>query len=117
MERNANGWWQLITALPEGTYTTVVQFVVDKEGNISDVRSLTNHGYGMEEEAMRVIKKVPNGMQPCKMAGRVKPTVNNLSPSRCRANKEYFHLIKILQLTLEDFLFLQVGQSNLFLVR
>ena len=37
----------------------VVQFVVDKEGNISDVRSLTNHGYGMEEEAMRVIKKGP----------------------------------------------------------
>ena len=45
---------------PEGTYTVYVQFVVDKEGNISDVKALTNHGYGMEEEAVRVIKKGPN---------------------------------------------------------
>src|SRR5688572_26508314 len=44
---------------PEGTYTTVIQFVVDKEGNISDVRAMTNHGYGMEQEAIRVIQKGP----------------------------------------------------------
>jgi len=44
---------------PEGTYNTVIQFVVDKEGNISDVRALTNHGYGMEQEAIRVIQKGP----------------------------------------------------------
>ena len=37
--------------------TVVVQFIVDKEGNVSDVKALTNHGYGMEEEAIRVIKK------------------------------------------------------------
>ncbi|MBK7561924.1 MAG: energy transducer TonB [Chitinophagaceae bacterium] len=59
LERNANGQVATDNGAPEGTYTTVVQFVVDKEGNISDVRSLTNHGYGMEEEAMRVIKKGP----------------------------------------------------------
>jgi protein TonB len=59
LERNANGQVATDNGAPEGTYTTVVQFVVDKEGNISDVRSLTNHGYGMEDEAMRVIKKGP----------------------------------------------------------
>lgn len=59
LERNANGQVATENGAPEGTYTTVVQFVVDKEGNISDVRALTNHGYGMEEEAMRVIKKGP----------------------------------------------------------
>ena len=59
LERNCNGQIASDNGAPEGTYTTVVQFVVDKEGNISDVRSLTNHGYGMEEEAMRVIKKGP----------------------------------------------------------
>lgn len=42
---------------PTGTYTVVVQFVFDKQGNISDVRALTNHGYGMEEAVMRVMKK------------------------------------------------------------
>ena len=57
LERNANGQVATDNGAPEGTYTTVVQFVVDKEGNISDVRALTNHGYGMEEEAIRVIKK------------------------------------------------------------
>ena len=59
LERNANGQVANDNGAPEGTYTTVVQFVVDKEGNISDVRALTNHGYGMEEEAIRVIKKGP----------------------------------------------------------
>ena len=59
LERNANGQVATDNGAPPGTYTTIVQFVVDKEGNISDVRALTNHGYGMEQEAMRVIKKGP----------------------------------------------------------
>ncbi len=44
---------------PDGAYTVIIQFIVDKEGNISDVRALTNHGYGMENEALRVIKSGP----------------------------------------------------------
>lgn len=59
LERNCNGQVASDEGAPAGTYTTVIQFVVDKEGNISDVRALTNHGYGMEDEAMRVIKKGP----------------------------------------------------------
>ena len=55
---------------PEGHYTVVIQFVVDTEGNISDVRPLTNMGYGMEEEAMRVIKKGPR-WTPAMQNGRV----------------------------------------------
>ena len=42
---------------PVGTYSVVIQFVVDKEGIVSDIKALTHHGYGMEEEAIRVIKK------------------------------------------------------------
>lgn len=59
LERNANGQVATDNGAPEGTYTVVVQFVVDKEGNISDVKALTNHGYGMEQEAVRVIQKGP----------------------------------------------------------
>lgn len=59
LERNANGQVASDNGAPEGTYTVVIQFVVDKEGNISDVKALTSHGYGMEDEAMRVIKKGP----------------------------------------------------------
>ena len=35
----------------------MIQFVVDVEGNVSDIKPLTNHGYGLEQEAVRVLKK------------------------------------------------------------
>ncbi|TMI93006.1 MAG: hypothetical protein E6H06_12685 [Bacteroidetes bacterium] len=44
---------------PAGAYTVWLQFIVDKEGNISDTRPLTNHGYGMEEECVRIMKLSP----------------------------------------------------------
>ncbi len=69
LERNLNASVPVDNGAPEGTYTTMVQFVVDKEGNISDVRALTNHGYGMEEEAMKVIKKGPK-WEPAIQNGR-----------------------------------------------
>lgn len=59
LERSLSTFNPADEGAPAGTYTTYVQFVVDKEGNISDVRALTNHGYGMEEAAVRVIKKGP----------------------------------------------------------
>lgn len=42
---------------PAGTYTVIVRFVVNKEGAISDVVAETKFGYGMEAEAIRLIKK------------------------------------------------------------
>ncbi len=59
LERNLNPSAPVDNGAPEGTYTVYVQFVVSKDGSISDVRALTKHGYGMEEEAVRVIKKGP----------------------------------------------------------
>lgn len=43
--------------IKKGIYTVVVQFVTDKDGNISDVKPLTTLGYGLEAEAVRIIKK------------------------------------------------------------
>lgn len=40
-----------------GKFNIIIQFIVHKDGSISDITPLTNIGYGMEEEAMRVIKK------------------------------------------------------------
>lgn len=51
----------------EGNYTTIVQFIVDKDGTVSDVIPLTKMGFGMEEEAVRVIKK----------SGKWKPAIQN----------------------------------------
>jgi len=60
LERNLNPSAPVDNGAPEGLYTVYVQFVVSKDGSISDVKALTNHGYGMEAEAVRVIKKGPS---------------------------------------------------------
>jgi protein TonB len=59
LERNLNANTPVDNGAAEGTYTVWVQFIVDKEGAISDVKALSNHGYGMEEEAVKVIRKGP----------------------------------------------------------
>lgn len=52
-----------------GEYTVIVRFIVSKDGSISDVVAETKHGYGMEAEAMRVIKKGPK-WTPAQQNGR-----------------------------------------------
>ena len=37
----------------------IVKFIVSKDGSISDVQAESKHGYGMEEEAVKVIRKGP----------------------------------------------------------
>ena len=59
LERNLNANTPVDNGAPEGSYTVVVQFIVDKEGNISDVKALTSYGYGMEDEATKIIRKGP----------------------------------------------------------
>jgi hypothetical protein len=59
LEKNINNKIATKNGAPKGTYTTIVQFVVDMEGNISDLKALTNHGYGMEQEAIRAIQNGP----------------------------------------------------------
>jgi periplasmic protein TonB len=54
---------------PLGIYKVIIQFVVDIEGNVSDIKALTAHGYGMEQEAMRVLKKATKWI-PANQNGR-----------------------------------------------
>ncbi|MBS1621564.1 MAG: energy transducer TonB [Bacteroidetes bacterium] len=60
LERKLSGFNPADNGAPAGTYTVYVQFVVDKAGKISDVKALTNFGYGMEDEAVKVIKSGPD---------------------------------------------------------
>ncbi|RYY53653.1 MAG: hypothetical protein EOO09_17185 [Chitinophagaceae bacterium] len=53
---------------PAGTYTVMLQFVVEKDGRVNDIRALTSFGYGMEQEAVRVLRKSPR-WQPAVMFG------------------------------------------------
>ena len=54
---------------PAGQYTVEVQFIVDRQGALSDIKALTAHGYGMEEEVMRVIRRSPRWI-PAQQGGR-----------------------------------------------
>jgi periplasmic protein TonB len=69
LTRNLNASAPIDNGANPGQYTVVVQFIVDREGNISEVTSLTKHGYGMEEEAMRVIRRGPK-WEPAIQNGR-----------------------------------------------
>ena len=57
LERTLNANVPVDKDAPPGTYRILMQFVVDTDGNVSDIKPLTNLGYGMEEEAVRVLKK------------------------------------------------------------
>ena len=46
-----------------------MQFIVDRDGNISDVKALNDPGFGTAEEAVRVIKKGPK-WKPALQNGR-----------------------------------------------
>ncbi|MBK7097769.1 MAG: TonB family protein [Sphingobacteriales bacterium] len=67
LERNLRADVATDNGASPGTYTVIVQFVVDKEGNVSDIKPLTSVGFGMEQEAVRVLKK----------SGRWKPAIQN----------------------------------------
>ncbi len=67
LERNLNGQVAVNNGAGPGTYTTIIQFIVDKDGTISNMKALSKHGYGLEEEAMRVIKA----------SGKWKPAIQN----------------------------------------
>jgi len=55
--RNLNGNVPVDNGAGPGRYQVVVQFIVDIDGSVSDIRPLSKAGYGMEEEAIRVLKK------------------------------------------------------------
>ncbi|HAN37306.1 MAG TPA: energy transducer TonB, partial [Chitinophagaceae bacterium] len=59
LERNLNRDVPIDNGAPVGNYTVVVSFLVDKDGNVSEVRAENNPGYGTSEEAVRVIKRGP----------------------------------------------------------
>ncbi len=59
LERNLNSNVPVDNGAPPANYTVIVSFLVDKNGNISEVQALNDPGYGTKEEAIRVIKKGP----------------------------------------------------------
>ncbi len=59
LQNNLDANTPIDNGAPEGTYSVIVRFIVSRDGSISDVVAETKHGYGMEAEAVKIIKKGP----------------------------------------------------------
>lgn len=57
LETTLNASVPVENGAPEGTYTIVVSFLVDRDGRISEVEALNDPGYGIANEAIKVVKK------------------------------------------------------------
>ncbi len=68
--RTLNSQTPIDNNAPTGQYTVLIQFVVDIDGSVSAITPLTNLGYGLEQEAIRVLKK----------ATKWKPAIQNGRP-------------------------------------
>jgi len=69
LEKNLNAATPLKNHAPAGTYTVIILFVVDKTGKVGEIKALTQHGYGMEQEVIRLLKRAPNWI-PARQEGR-----------------------------------------------
>lgn len=59
LEKNLDRDIALKNGAPKEHFKVFIQFVVNTDGSISQLTPLTKHGYGMEEEAIRVLKVGP----------------------------------------------------------
>jgi antitoxin component YwqK of YwqJK toxin-antitoxin module len=69
LERNLRADVPSNNGAPSGEYKIMVQFIVEKDGSISDLKSLTRYGFGMEEELLRLMKQSPKWV-PAMQFGR-----------------------------------------------
>jgi hypothetical protein len=69
IEKRLNQSIQLDRGAKKGKYFVSVQFVVNKDSSLSDIRCLNDPGFGMCREVLRVIKK----SQPWRPARRTYP--------------------------------------------
>jgi len=59
LEKNLRGDVASENGAPAGIYNVLVQFIVDKDGSLSGAKALTNWGYGMEKEVLRLLTISP----------------------------------------------------------
>ena len=59
LQKNLNANVPVDNGAPGGIFQVIVKFMVAPDGSISDVKAETKHGYGMEEEVIKIIKMGP----------------------------------------------------------
>lgn len=69
LEKNLNRDLPVENGAPPGKYTVKLSLIVDKEGNVNNVKAENNPGYGTAAEAVRVIATGPKWI-PAKLNGK-----------------------------------------------
>lgn len=59
LKANLNANIPYLNKAKPGVYTVIIRFIVNKVGEISEIQAVSNNGFGMEEEVLRVIKLSP----------------------------------------------------------
>lgn len=59
LSKNLNTKVPVKNGAPNGTYQVIILFMINKKGDVTIIKPETNMGYGMEEEAIRVIRNSP----------------------------------------------------------
>ena len=72
LQKNLNADIPINKKAPVGTYTVIVQFVIDIDGTVINITPLTSHGYGMENEVVRVLNLSPKWIAAEQEVGKVK---------------------------------------------
>jgi periplasmic protein TonB len=70
IEKSINQALLACREIKKGIYIVVAQFVLDREGSLSDLRPLSNVGYGMEEAVIKGLRKKGPMWQPTLQEGR-----------------------------------------------
>ena len=70
LQQNLRSYVPIKKGAPAGIYTVWVQFIVNKHGNVTDVKPITTNGYGMEQEVVRIIKN-SSRWDPASQNGRI----------------------------------------------
>ncbi len=69
LQKNLHANTSVKNRAPAGVYRVIVKFMVAPDGSVSEVNAETSHGYGMEKEVIRIIKKGP-AWEPAIQYGR-----------------------------------------------
>lgn len=76
LQENLNASTPIDNGAPEGAYTTEIEFIVDLQGNVSNIKAISKHGFGMEEEVIRIIKNGPKWIPANQNGHQVKAVKN-----------------------------------------
>ena len=69
LQKNLNANAPVDNGAAPGTYQVIVKFIVSNDGGISEVTAETKYGFGMEDEAVKIIKRGPK-WEPALQNGR-----------------------------------------------